>query len=94
MGRIDGTEDEGKIMIIGGSEGWSLKSRKQDERESKVVEEGERRYKGWEAIADVMRKLAEVDSGFVKENARLAWGPDGGIYRLLGVQGPYGVVRP
>jgi carboxylesterase type B len=92
--KLDGTEDEGKIMIIGGSEGWSLKSRKQDERESKVVEEGERRYKGWEAIADVMRKLAEVDSGFVKENARLAWGPDGGIYRLLGVQGPYGVVRP
>ena len=63
--RLDGSDDDGKIMIISGSEGWILKTKMQDNEESKRNEEGERRYKGWEIIAPVMKRLASGEKGVV-----------------------------
>jgi hypothetical protein len=88
-------EGEEKIMVFNGVDGCSLRSRKEDERLSAGAEEGERRYKGWEAIAEVMGDLAKAKRGVVSaEETRLAWGPDGGVFRLIGLKGPYGVVIP
>jgi hypothetical protein len=88
-------EGEEKIMVVSGREGWVVKSREVDEVESKEAEEGERRYRCWEVLGDVMRDLVTGERGEVKgEETRLAWGPEGGIYRLVGMEGPSGVVIP
>lgn len=93
--RLDGKEEDGKIMIVSGKEGWIVKSRKQDHEESRLAEEGPRRYEAWEAIGSAVRDLATGERGNAQgEEARLAWGPDGGIFRLAGLKGPAGVVLP
>jgi hypothetical protein len=70
--KLDAGDQEGKLMIVSGSEGWILKSKKQDEVESMESEEGERRYEGWETIGKVMKRLAGGEKGVVGgENARL-----------------------
>jgi hypothetical protein len=48
-----GKEDNGKITIIAGAEGFTVKSRKQDKENGKLAEEGERRYASWEVIGQV-----------------------------------------
>ncbi|PVH81523.1 alpha/beta-hydrolase [Cadophora sp. DSE1049] len=86
---------EEKIMVINGITGFDLRSQEDDTIDSAASEEGVRRYEGWEAIADVMQKLAEGDHGRENgEKARMEWGTDGGVFRLAGLQGPYGVVLP
>lgn len=88
-------EGEEKIMVFNGVDGCSLRTREEDEGLSARSEEGERRYKGWDAIADVFTNLAKGKNGAEgAEDARLAWGPDGGLFRLIGLNGPYGVVIP
>ena len=83
------------IMVFNGVDGCSLRSREDDERISAAAEEGERRYRGWEAIAEVFKELTKDEKGIVgAEETRLSWGPDGGLFRLMGLKGPYGVVIP
>ena len=92
---ITGMEHDGQIMVISGTEGFAMKSRKQDEAESRLAEEGPRRYAGWEAIGQVMENLVIGDRGVIHgEEARRKWGPDGGLFSLIGLKGPYGVVLP
>jgi len=88
-------ENEESIMVFNGVDGCSLRSRKEDERISASAEEGERRYKAWETAAEVFQDLAKGERGVLAaEEARLSWGSDGGIFRLIGLKGPYGVVIP
>jgi hypothetical protein len=87
-------EDE-KIVVIEGRAGFDLRSRREDEEKSGLAEEGERRYKGWEAIWEVMNDIAGGVEGSIKgEEARIRWGTDGGIFRLAGFDGPFGIVLP
>lgn len=55
------------------------------EVESEINEEGERRYKQWEIIGEIMENLG-LENG---ELARWRWGTDDGIFRLSGSAGPY-----
>lgn len=88
------TGNEEKIMVINGRTGFELRTREEDVVESEVSEEGARRYKGWGAVREVMQDLAK-EKGIVKaEEARMEWGTDGGIFRLAGLLGPYGIVLP
>lgn len=64
--RIEGKEDDGKIMIISGSEGWVLKSRARDGMESLKAEEGKRRYEGWEVMTEVIKSLFEGERDAVE----------------------------
>lgn len=91
---IDGTETEGKIMVINGVNGWDLRTKKEDQRKSQLSEEGERRYRNWDIIAEVMNDLGGKD--MIKGvNARLAWGTDGGVFQwVLPPGSPTGVVLP
>lgn len=82
--------EEEKIMIISGGEGFDLRTRKEDELKSATADEGERRYKAWEVIDDIMADLGSENG----EEIRMGWGPDGGFWRLAGLEGPYGVVLP
>jgi hypothetical protein len=94
-GEFKSGEGEEKIMVFNGVDGCSLRSWKEDEALSAKSEEGERRYAGWDAIAEVFGELVNGEKGLVgAEEARLAWGPDGGLFRLVGLNGPYGVVIP
>ena len=89
---VQGTDDDGKIMIISGDNTWRVKSRKRDALESEETEEGPRRYEGWEAISEVLKKLASTERGVVgAEEAMWVWAA-GGTLRLLGIEGTYGVV--
>ena len=88
-------QEEEKIMVFNGVNGCSLRSKKEDEIMSANAEEGKRRYAGWDTIAEVFDDLAKGQKGVVAaEQARLAWGPDGGVFRLVGLKGPYGVIIP
>lgn len=44
--RLHGGVGDGKIMVINGRTGFEVRSRNDDEVESKISEEGERRYAG------------------------------------------------
>lgn len=91
-GYVKGDE---KIMVIHGRSGFELRSRDEDVMESAKSEEGARRYGAWEVIAEVLKDLASGERGIVKgEEARMEWGTDGGVFRLAGLAGPYGVVIP
>ncbi|CZR55142.1 uncharacterized protein PAC_05028 [Phialocephala subalpina] len=85
-----GESGEENIMIICGGEGFDLRTRREDELKSATASEGERRYKAWEVIEEVMGSLGEEKG----EEVRMSWGPDGGFWRLAGLEGPYGVVLP
>jgi hypothetical protein len=88
--KIFGSEDDGKIMVISGRDGWDLKFKKQDGEESKLSEEGERRYAGlggyWEGDGAFDQCWERVVGG---ENARLSLGTDGGIFSLGGLTNSY-----
>jgi hypothetical protein len=87
--KFDGGEGDGKIMVINGRTGFEVRSRYNDEVESKISEEGERRYAGWEVTREIMEALANgVESG-KGESVRWNWGTDDGIFRLAGLKGPY-----
>jgi hypothetical protein len=87
--KLDGGEGDGKIMVINGRTGFEVRSRYNDEVESKISEEGERRYAGWEVTREIMEALANgVESG-KGESVRWNWGTDDGIFRLAGLKGPY-----
>ena len=80
--------EEGNIMVIEGRKGFDLRSRMEDEVESVLSEEGERRYKAWEVVEEVMQDLSKSEggvSGGVK--ARFQWCTDGGIFKLAGFNG-------
>lgn len=80
--KIDGREDDGKLMLISGAEGWVVKTRERDEEESKHAEEGERRYAGWEALTSVMKNLSLEEGGKVQgEQLWQKW--IGGIFSLM-----------
>lgn len=66
-------EGEENIMVFNGVDGCSLRSRVEDERLSAVAEEGERRYKGWEAIAEVFEGLAKEKGSVEAEQVRVDW---------------------
>jgi hypothetical protein len=87
--RLDRTEGEGKSMVINGRTGFEVRSRREDEAESDISEEGERRYVGWEVIGEIMRDL--VNEGGVRkgEDVKWKWGTDDGIFRLAGLKDPY-----
>lgn len=93
--KVDGTEDDEKIMIISGSAGWVIKSRKKDEVESKDAEEGERRYTGWETLSGALNALAKGTDGETKvEEARLAWSAGVNILKWYGVGSFSNAVQP
>lgn len=73
-------EDAEKIMIISSSVGFEQRTRKEDEEKSKLSDEGERRYKQWEVISEIMQDMERKN-----RDVRILWGPDGGIYRLAGL---------
>jgi hypothetical protein len=87
--RLDGEEGEGNIMVINGRTGFEIRSRKEDEAEGAVCEEGERRYSEWETVAEVMGDIAKVGGVQLAELARWKWGTDDGVFRLAGLKGPY-----
>ncbi|RFU34812.1 hypothetical protein B7463_g1562, partial [Scytalidium lignicola] len=89
---VDGDNEQGgeKIMIINSSSGFELRTRKEDEEKSKVSEEGERRYKQWEVIREIMRDMKAKN-----RHVRTLWGLDGEVYRLSGTLpelSPVGIV--
>lgn len=83
---------EQNIMVIDGRKGFELRTRSEDEAESKWAEEGERRYKGWEVFEEVMVDLVEERGIEGAARARMEWTTDGGINRLAGLKGPFGGV--
>jgi hypothetical protein len=87
---LDGNEGEGKIMVINGRNGFDLRSRKEDVEESKLSEEGERRYAAWETTIEVMSDIAR-EQGVVKGEAVMwKWLTNDGMLGLVGIKGPYG----
>lgn len=87
--RLHGGVGDGKIMVINGRTGFEVRSRNDDEVESKIIEEGERRYAGWEVTREIMEALAKGDDSGRGENVRWNWGTDDGIFRLAGLKCPY-----
>ena len=87
--KLDGGEGDGKIMVINGRTGFEVRSRYNDEVESKISEEGERRYAGWEVTREIMEALANEGESGRGESVRWNWGTDDGIFRLAGLEGPY-----
>ncbi|KAH8813305.1 Alpha/Beta hydrolase protein [Xylogone sp. PMI_703] len=79
VGDSNNPEDE-KIMIINSSVGFELRTRKEDEEKSKESEEGERRYKQWEVLREVMLQVGQQN-----QYIRTVWTPDGGVLKLAGV---------
>jgi hypothetical protein len=78
-------------MVFNGVDGCSLRTREEDEVLSRNLEEGERRYKGWKAITEAMNDLVGGEGGVVNgEEALSSW--TAGVFRLVGLLGPYGVV--
>lgn len=49
-----GDNEEEKIAVVDGREGWVVRTRKQDERVSGLDECGKRRYAQWELLADAL----------------------------------------
>jgi hypothetical protein len=83
--KFDGSEEDGKLMLISGAEGWLVKTRKRDEEESKNAEEGERRYAAWEALSSVMKAIASGEKGEVQgEEMKRVW--IRGIFGLIARQ--------
>jgi hypothetical protein len=87
---LDGREDEGKIMVINGRKGFDLRSRKEDVEESRLSEEGERRYVAWETMMEVMDGIAREQGVAKGEAAMWKWLANDGMLGLVGVKGPYG----
>lgn len=88
--RLEGEKGEGKIMVINGRTGFEVRSRKEDEAESAISEEGERRYVGWKAIGDIVGDIVRSSGVKTGEDVKWKWGTDDGIFRLAGLKGPYG----
>lgn len=91
---IDGSNEEGKIMVVDGLNSWDIRTKKEDERKSKLSEEGPRRYQNWQVIAEVMNDIGKdhIKNGV---EARMSWGTDGGIFRwALPKESPVGIVLP
>jgi hypothetical protein len=85
--RLDGEDDDGKIMAINGRTGFEIRSKREDEAESGISEEGERRYREWGVIGEIMGDLVR-DHGLGRvQEARWKWGTDDGIFRLAGLKG-------
>jgi len=87
--RLDDGAEEGKIMVINGRTGFEIRSRRDDEWESAVYEEGERRYRGWKMVAEIMGNIVKAGGVKLAESARWKWGTDDGVFRLAGLKGPY-----
>lgn len=85
---------EENIMVIEGRKGFDLRTRKEDEAQSRLAEEGERRYKAWETFQEVMSDLVHERGATRAAAARMMWCTDGGIYRLAGLKGPFGGILP
>jgi hypothetical protein len=68
-------------MVINGRTGFEIRSR-DDEVESKISEEGERRYAEWEVTREIMEALATGGESGRGENMRWNWGTDDGIFQI------------
>lgn len=80
-------EDEEKIMVVSGRDGWRVKSREADKVESKDAEDGERRYRCWEVLEDVMRDLIDGERGEVKGEEASWRGVPKGAFMFIGLWG-------
>jgi hypothetical protein len=87
--RRGGRNEEGKMIVINGRTGFEVRSRSQDEAESMISDEGERRYVGWAAIREILTDIVKSDGVEAAEGMKWKWGTDDGIFRLAGLGGPY-----
>ena len=81
--------DQEKVMVINGRTGFEIRTRRKDELESALSEEGVRRYAGWEVIGEIMEDLVKRDGLGRATDVKWKWGTDDGIFRLAGLDGPY-----
>jgi len=89
-----GSKDEEKIMVINGRKGFEIRTRREDELESAINEEGKRRYAGWEVIGEIMADLVNSNGVEGAVEVKWKWGTDDGIFRLAGLNDPYRDIIP
>ncbi|KAH8597396.1 Alpha/Beta hydrolase protein [Bisporella sp. PMI_857] len=78
----DRYEEDRKVMIISGDNKWVSRTKENDEKESKLTEEGPRRYREWEVISDVLKSIGTIETGELGAKKTIDW-DDRGLVSLL-----------